>query len=470
MSQRKNGIHFYIAITNLADIVETEQDQNRLGLVFARIDHYFTDLGNHVNQMKQVYGTYALDIEKLSGSRVHFIITGEPRLAKEILQNLMEYSFATMKELNTLRANDHLPSFVLNGGVDYGTYIDSVFDYYNTKVNIKEKNSMGIPANRAAKIQDKARDGEILISKEAYDYIGGLEKGILLDDGDDRIVTIKSRYPNIKCYSLKVESWRSTISSQQVIKNNQREFQHFRDSLSMVKPFQLRILDEQRAAGDLKEEITGQPRRFSGFVLYSDIRHSTKTLEMAGDHIEEVSERFNHDLREMVNATQSHDLTHVQIQGDREAVCSLERTEKALVQAILCGFELSDAIRRDGVKKDFPTGVGLAIGGFYASRVGNGDYQDTLILGKTVNLADEAEDTHASQDNEFAMTKEVYDETQRVHDVAFRSAVRECFAKDGPDFYVTTKSRQDFESSYRRRQTSDVGPQAEEEHVRPWGE
>ena len=174
---KKFGIHFYINIDNLEQILIIDENKND------ELKHSFHQLDTFIASIEKFSESFPEDcvVEKFTTSRLHIyyrVKCDEDGKSKEVsLKNaivrvfqIICFSRCLVEKLKSLGKYKNAPKFKIGVGIDIGNFVE--FEFKDDEFT--ELTTIGSPANRAAKLQSviaNDRDNDILISKAFFDVV-----------------------------------------------------------------------------------------------------------------------------------------------------------------------------------------------------------------------------------------------------------------------------------------------------------
>lgn len=396
--QRHQGIHFYISIVNLNQILlKEEAETKKVNHTIHALDTFFSSIEAYG---KKLYSS-SFVVEKITGARLHLYVTDSVVPAFQVVKTISAYANILCGYINTeIRKYKSLDDFQINVGVAYGRFYDFEF---TTRDGFSEPTTIGHAANYAAKLQAKASSGKIAISEDIYTVLSPDEQAVYHKISDPSIV----KYGHECYYTAQLSKIKSSVE----IKADDMENAKNRansvnltdiDYSSVRKPLDFRVLS-----------IT-QCKELEGIPLFADVRDFTSQFAEDDSNLEEMAQKTQSILEKMYQVTTEYGGIHVQFQGDRELSLyhnvpggMIDGTYVAATTcykaAILSAMRLIDAVKPFSVY----IGIGGDFGRLFATRIGARGEKDNILLGETVVNADAMEDKKAGK-NQIAITSEVY--------------------------------------------------------------
>jgi len=472
-----SGIHLYICIKNLNSIVENAEAKGGISKVFYSMDLLLCELDSWIKN-KNTDGVY---IEKLTGSRIHFVInTKFPGSDRDNFWEIVDFAYGLLSKLNNAKKLDSLSAdYQMCMGADYGHYQRSPIDYND----IQEDNSIGNPANRAAKIQGFAEAGWLYITKGLSDYLAlaSAYRRLVQDVPQGVNESLRRRYSDITAYRI-------SLADRSVVLPDSRQF--FAQKQTLLESFEQK-LNEENLQDYVPVSIdhtyrfsqtTNRPKHIQpGYVLYCDIRGSTKLVaEWANSpNFTSLIKAIMEKIYSMIDAVLGCGLDHIQVQGDREsAMIAVKGDSKSAAEKILkCAFWLQGAdftklFESYAVDQNaFPlsVGIGISYGSFYRSSIGTRSDADNLLLGSVVNDADDAEDKGAANPNTIALTIDAYNAIASCGDRNLAGVAKKVFVLDSNHtYYVNVVNKSGYINALEEEKLANNVLDANERKDKGW--
>lgn len=370
-------------------IIEDVKD-GKLNHVIHQMNTLFTSIEKYVNDNFNNY----VEIEKVTGSRLHLIINGTK--CEDIMIVICKFAYILSRKFRNFTKYSNLDEIKLQFGADLGYYCDA--EIFVGKEN--EYTSIGYPANYAAKLQSVSKIGKIYISEGLLYCYEEQDRNNFNKVNDEESKITKRKYNNGDIYSLDLIRFDdSSVFSKSIIKNFE---------VYVARARELSDNLNYRSMNTLRPNInftfdTWSVRNiatFEGTVVYADIRGFTKAFMPDGSNLLELKNITLSLLNTMYARCIENKGIHVQFQGDREFVLfPYEMYEDACVFAI----KLIDIIKQRGKH----IGVGISYGKLYGFKIGIRGSKDNVLLGIPVIAADKLEDLYADEDC-IAISETIY--------------------------------------------------------------
>lgn len=377
------GIHLYINIKNLDDIVENTED-NKMSRVIHYLDTYFSSIEAYAKGLNE-----KVVIEKITGSRLHIYITGDAEMGLKISWEIAKYSASLCKYLDEeIYEYSGLEKFKIQVGACYGRFYSFVYKDESTE----EETSIGYAANFAAKLQALASVGEMAISESIYELIKNNEiKSQFKEKTSDKI----KKYEQDKYYVVALRESAKHF--------NESMFEYAKNKSSKSDINDIEFSGANNLI-DVKYLSLTKAKKVEGIPLFADVRGFTTLFNEDDSNLEEMKIRTTALLKTMKTEVEKGKGVHIQFQGDREVALFHNYGDISCVkQAVFTAMRLIDKISDQGLF----IGIGEDFGKVYLAKIGARGEKDNLMIGKVVLCADELEDDKANK-NEIAISKELY--------------------------------------------------------------
>lgn len=395
--KRFNGVHFYINVANINQIVSGEEKQTgKVNHSIHALDTFFTSI--EMYGKKKYPGTF--NVEKITGGRLHLYVVEDVRSAFEMVRNISSYAFHVSRIINKeIPKYRTIDDFVIQVGAAYGRFY--MFEF-STKEGFSEDTSIGYAANFAAKLQALAEPSSIAISKDIYD-------GISIDD--------QKKFHRVSDYSIvkygQDHFYVSHLAFLPFDINATEVIQEIRDYSNRVNLSDIEY-GSLRKPLNFRDLSVTQCKVLYGIPVFADVRDFTSQFDEDDSNLPEMAEKTKCILTSMYTTTMMNGGIHIQFQGDRELSLYHDvpgRQENGVnipatacyKAAVLAAMRLIDVVKPFAVH----VGIGADYGRLFATKIGARNEKDYLLLGETVIQADMMEDKYAGKD-QIAITKDVY--------------------------------------------------------------
>lgn len=437
MSKKLNGIHIYVNINNLNSIIKKEENNtDSLTRTFHSLNTYVCTMEKFAQFFHEI-----VTVEKFTTTRLHFYITTDKGLEimnKAFIQ-LSYFSKQLADSMKSIGKYNKLAPFEIGIGADYGQFVE--FEFKDKNTDVEELTTIGSPANRAAKLQSKSKNNEIIISKKLYEILPSLVKNIFFGASD---VTneVSSKYYDILPLRAKITNLGNLVDDSYEHKAN--ECLRYANELAQKNNLGAVTFSDARVPVDFEQLSLLNAKKVNGVMLYADIRNFTQKVDNTPlDEIETFTERV---LKGMYCCVNNNDGLHVQFQGDRESGILhhfKEREESFIIDALITAMKLLDFVDAENNSKNhkehLDIGIGCSIGDIYFSRIGIKNNKFNIAMGETVQEADYAEDVIAGSfgrpTSEIAITKELFKALGNCNS-KIATTIKKEFRQCGDNFYV----------------------------------
>lgn len=399
--EKKSGIHFYVEVKNLLDIIKDEESKDDdLKRTLHRLNTFFTGFSALIKE-------YGGKVEKYTGGRAH--VSFEDNLEDGCIdENVMEAMIAcyiyTNNIFNQLGKYSQYPAFQVHGGIDYGEFYDHTIIENDGS---EEYTSIGSVANNSAKIQFYAKKDYIYATGKLVENLSDEIKEKFVEMSVEEKAEFSSKLKDTSVFKAKYTD---------VFDASKRD-----DMEASLKDIKEKVKNESNALNlsDITFESCAAQLNFSnlslkgknkrlecGAVVCADIRGFTKLFESNDsnlDNLKDVMEEFYKIMGTCADDTQG---TKVQYQGDRIVVVynDYSGAEDAALRAIKCAFTLNqkiqelDADPQIKLKLNYNSigiGIGCGWGKIIATRLGGFGCKDNIVLSEAYQMANKAEDQYA---------------------------------------------------------------------------
>ena len=395
--KKREGIHFYINITNFNEIILAEESKTEeVTHAIHALDTFFTSIESFAKKQSK-----NLVVEKITGSRLHLYILDDIIPAFQIVKTVSAYSYRLAKYLKSdIPKYRTLLDFYINIGVAYGTFYDFEF---TTREGSSELTTIGYAANFAAKLQALSGLDRISISEEIYNVLPEVEKTSFEKVDEPSI----KKYDQDCFYTASlgcIDSPTSISDAEMTVAKDYADS----DNLGDID------FASVRAPLNFKNLSKTQCKKLDGIPVFADIRGFTTQFDADGSNLDEMAQKTQQTLDTMYQASALHGGIHVQFQGDRELSLfhnipaqtingAYQTEQKCFKAAVLASMRMIDGVKPYSVH----IGVGEDFGRLFATKIGARGEKDNILLGETVIQADTMEDKRAGED-QVAITAEVY--------------------------------------------------------------
>lgn len=399
--QRREGIHFYVDVMNLAEVVVDEEE--RTGGVKHSI-HALDTLFSSIERFGKA-GSGALVVEKVTESRLHMYVVGDVAEAFCVVSSVAAYAYEVCRFLNGHIAKyKTLADLVVRVGAAFGEFYETQFEFPEAGRD-PELTTIGYAANYAAKLQGTTGEWAMSISKDIYAAAEAGQRRCFsrVARGDLR------KYGQSCCYVAHL----SDVSTGYSLPED--ELRAVNDYANTVSLGNMELSAVRRPLSfDRLNRTT--VKKLDGITLYADVRGFTKMFDPDGGNLDEMAAKTQQVLATLYGISTKHGGVHVQFQGDRELAVfhnvspytdsggSRHEGMRCYKDAVLTAMRMIDGVRGIGLY----VGVGEAFGTLYATKIGARGERDNVLIGSTIIEAGRMEDQYAGE-NQVAITQGVYE-------------------------------------------------------------
>ena len=433
--QRHNGIHVYINIANLNQIVlEEEKNTGRVNHSVHAMDMFFSSVERFGKQL----APDKLVVEKITGSRLHLYVLDDINGGFAVVKKVSSFAYCLTNIINRdIPKYRTLADFIIQIGAAYGKFYDFVFI---GEQEYEEETTIGYAANYAAKLQGLTPISSIGIAEDIYASLPLPEQKSFQKVSSSSL----KKYEQTCYYCSSLSSFTAGYS----ITDNARMA-----ILSKANSLNLSDIEFSPVRQTLSFDrlSTQQCKHLTGIPVFADIRGFTGQFAADDSNLEEMSRITQEILTKLYRTTKNCGGVHVQFQGDRElalfhdipgqgAVGSFKTNTTCFKSAVLAAMRMVDIVKPFSIH----IGVGEDYGKLFATKIGARGQKDNILLGETVIYADYMEDSHTGED-QIAVSKEVYQGLKKED-----SHLAEMFQIQD-DYYLATVG---YEQYVRKAQTT----------------
>lgn len=407
---KREGMHFYINISNMDKVVIDEE--NRTGKVnhsLHAVDTFFS--------MIEKYGkdhfSKVFTIEKITGSRLHMYVTDNIVDAFDVVKEVSTFAYYLSKYINTeIVKYKSLVCFQIQVGASFGSF----YEFRFSCGELVEDTTIGYAANYAAKLQALSNNSYISIASEIYDEL----------EVDDKKHFLKIEAKEIEKYNQK---YYATANLSYL--NNKDWSKEFFEAKRYANNLNLGdiIFRGVNKRLDFDNLSKRECKKIEGIPFFADVRGFTAQFEKNDSNLEEMSEKTKGILESMYHTVCGNNGVHVQFQGDREVALFHDYGDyHCYTDAIVAAMKLIDLVKGFQVM----IGVGASLGALFASKIGARGEKDNILLGYTVTQADKFENDKAGE-NQIVINGKIYSKL-----CVGNSLLASQFSKIENDCYRTT--------------------------------
>ena len=384
--KRLEGIHFYINVENLNEVIlDEEKKTNKVNHSVHAIDTYFSS----IEHFGKTHFPETFVIEKITGSRLHMYVTDSIKNAYEVVAKVVGFAGKLAEFVNRdIPKYKTILSFKIQAGACYGRFYNFKFE----REDADEETTVGYAANVGAKLQSVASIGGFAISSKIYES---------LDDNDKKSF--------IKKHSKKIEKYGETCYYEQQI-NELNISTDLEADLEYSKSYanQLNLTEMEFRTANKEINLASLSRKeckkLVGIPLFSDGRGFTSQFDKEDVNLTEMASKTQKILTSMYEVIDSEKGHHIQFQGDREfALFHDYPGYECTLNAVKAGLKMIDRVKEYSVS----VGVGQSLGTMFAAKIGTRGEKDTILVGSTVIEADRSED-ECAQENQLVISNEIF--------------------------------------------------------------
>lgn len=425
---KNEGMHFYINILNMDNVVADEERRtNEVNHSIHALDTYFSMIENFGKR----HFTQNFFVEKITGSRLHMYVSGMITDSFEIVAEVTAFAYKLTSFLNNeISKYKTLLDFQIQVGACYGKFYEFKF----IKDGFEEDTTIGYAANYAAKLQGISSKSYISIASNIYENLDAEYQNIFLVKED---VSIK-KYKQTYYATTHISSLNTSID--------------FSKDLEDAKKYANTLNLSNISFGGVRQELDfdylskKECKRLVGIPFFADVREFTIQFEKDDSNLEEMAVKTQNILESMYTIVKSNKGIHVQFQGDREMALFHDYGDyHCISDALVAALRIVDRVKEFQVS----IGVGTCLGTVFASKIGARGEKDNILLGSTVTQADRYEDEKAGE-NQIVINERIYLELKKD-----RTVWAEQFTKIGPDCYRTTVGYQKMMEAVSRAQLTE---------------
>lgn len=440
--KKLEGIHFYINIPNLLDIIEDEENKTQqVNHSIHVLDTYFASIERYG---KRKYPDSFI-VEKVTGSRLHMYVVSDIAdgisAVRDISYFAQKLSYYISTEIGKYKS---LIRFSIQVGACHGEFYDFVFK----DGEFEEETTIGFAANYAAKLQNLTKPAYISISSDMYEKLDEDNKKSFVIVEDQSI----GKYGQEYFATSLISDFKSSV-------DYAKEYEDVKKYANNLNLNDIKYSDAKINI-DFASLSRSDCKKLIGIPLFSDVRGFTEEFDANDSNLEEMAIRTQSVLKAMYDVVNDYHGTHIQFQGDREVALfhTNANSSDAIIDAVTAGLKMIDGVKNVNLS----VGIGQSLGNVFAYRIGARGEKDNIILGKTVNEADEFEDKYAGE-NHLVISKEIYE-----HLKATQKKWVKYFKETGDGSYcITVGYRQLFNSI---RDQNLINDRKQNNYNGAWGE
>jgi len=417
------GMHFYIGVPNLGEIIKGEESTNdEVKRAIHRLHTFYTGL-------IAIAKHFEASIEKFSNGRAHiYCVQKDGEADEDYISRCIKLMIGSLcfvyEVFNNLGKYSQYPKFKAHGGADYG-------EFYQYEINgMDEFTTIGGVANIAAKIAGASYPKYLNITDVVYAKLPTETKKYfnLLDEEDlEELQKRLKGNPNIY-RAIYSDVFTDDEEIKQLLDDVEEECKTVANSLNLSE------MEFENANAKINFNYLSRKKNkhIDAGILYADIRGFTKLFNVSGTNLDALAAVLQ-DIYDVLNqAADENEGVRVQFQGDRiiavfnsfskEADLDLVRMFRAALVTKVKISELSEQHKELLAGRKLKIGIGLCYGQFFATRLGKAANKDNHVLGAIAEQGDIAEDRYAD-DQEIVVNKSFKEHAESLRDESIACSV-----------------------------------------------
>lgn len=379
--EKKTGIHLYINVKNFSSIVKKEENNTN------DLDHSLHALNIYFKSIERVCHNMNIDIEKVTGSRLHLFIEGNycDKTVIEKLYDISLFAINAPKKMGKIGKYQSINNFKISLGACAGDCYK--YTFVDLTTNFEEISSIGYSANVGSKLEGLSKTNSLAVTLDLAKKFNEQYSKVRYEKG-----TV-----NLKKYEL--NSYYLFDLSNEYVDLNHSLYNAIVDDANNLLLKDISF-DSFKSSFKFENLSIKNCKYGNAIIVMADVRDSTKLYSKDGRNLNDMAVKTERLLNEMYNTINENEGIHVQFQGDKEVALFMVAKAK---NALFAAFQIQDNIKALGLK----CGIAIHYGDIYASRVGIRNEKDNIILGENVLFSDKLEDEYANSD-ETVLSKEMY--------------------------------------------------------------
>ena len=416
--KRNNGIHFYINIENLDDVIEHEEaSTGEIRHSIHALDTFFSSVEGY----GQRHYRNELVIEKITGSRLHMYVTSNDIVrCFEIVSAVTQYSQRLVYYMSqNISKYKTLVRFQIQSGACYGRFDEFTFKAEQGEV----LTTIGFACNYAAKLQGLAPASHITISESIFDELPEYQRSMFRKKESKLI----KKYEQSYYYDALISTLTTTFKFDKDLRRAAEIAQRVN-----LQDIQFRSATKPISFDNLSKT---ECKKIEGIPVFADIRDFTSQFDADDANLDDMANKTQDILMTMYQTVTERNGIHVQFQGDREMALFHDYNDYSCASdAVIAGMKMVDMVKEFQVS----IGVGQACGRLFAAKIGARNSKDNILLGRTVIQADRNEDVFAEK-NQVVISEDIYN---RIN--AEKPALAKLFHSKADGLYFTENGYADF--------------------------
>lgn len=481
--KKYEGIHLYININNLNSIIRKDENNND---DLKRSFHALNTFTWGLEQFAVALGN--VEIEKFTTSRYHFYFqlqNNDDAEKEKIISSMIDlitFAYDLSNKLTEIGKYKAISQFKIGVGADFGVYTE--YNYTDSENKYDEMTTIGSPANRAAKLQSKCTDGNILISNMMFDILSDdIRNSDIFKLNSDFLLSLYIKYNVQKVYETSIHKLSKFISKSYVNRSTYwlNKCVEYANSTNLSD---VNFSDAKSKLDFTNLSLVQSKQIDDAIILFSDIRGFTNKVDNEKD-LSKIKNLTQEVLQKMNKAINKENGVHVQFQGDRESAIFHPYSNEPkyfVIRAISAAMRMIDFVKEINDSKQYDElniGIGCDYGSVFATRIGMRNRKFNVVMGKTVKNADTAEDEVAgvvggiSSKTEVAITKEMFEKLKEINSSQSQK-YEKLFSKRkvlGKEYYICTTGYKEFqEKADNVALQKNASRASNNNRICPWGE
>ncbi len=410
-----NGIHFYVNIKNIIDIIKQEETKDEdLKRTIHRLQTYFCGL-------TKLIGIYDGEIEKYTGGRAHvvFQINEDSQEAeiRNVLRSIVACFIYNNDIFNCLSkyTQYNYPDFKVHAGMDFGKY--TWFEIEDS-INGNELTTIGGVANNSAKIQSYAYSDYIYVMDKLYEKLTDELKEKFVEISETEKEKFSDKIKNSKIYKVNYNNLLSNEEMEEIAEELDPVKKRVEEEANKLNISEITFSNSKTKIDFSKLSINNN-KKIDGGVLCGDITGFTKLFNKSDNNLADLSEVMEEIYKVMGDTISEEEGVKVQYQGDRIVAVfnDFGSADPYRIRMVRSALKLNERIQELNDIEDISEklkknkvfiGIGCAAGNLIATRLGMNGNKDNIILSEAAQYADTCEEVYASE-NKVVICKTLYD-------------------------------------------------------------
>lgn len=478
---KKTGVHFYISVKNLDEIIKKEESiDDDLKRTLHRLQTYFVGLTKLISDS-------GAKVEKYTAGRAHIVfeINKDDKVDDSIVETICSCFIYVNEIFNSLSKYSQYNKFSVHAGVDYG-------DYYDYEIE-EEITSIGSVANISAKIQSYAAKNYLYATKKFIEKLDNSisDKFSRLDNTEYKDLYDKVKIKNI--YEVKYSDIFDNDKNEELLKKLEDVKEKVEDESKKINLKDIKFEDVVKKISFDNLSLRGKNKRISdAAIICADIRGFTKLFTVSDSNLDDLKEVMQEIYSIMGSVVDEFNGTLIQYQGDRLVAIyhDYDSEKDYIIRVLEAALTLKDKIielaKDEEIKKklnnkEISIGIGCSIGKVIATRLGRYGSKDNMILGEAYKYANKSEDEYADK-KEVVIYKTLKEKIESIADDNDNENIKYEVLKENfssistTGYYVTNITLVDYENRIQEVEKSKLEIENAvnrqfnaKQEVRPWG-